>query len=365
MDSSNISHWYPAIPPAQHPPLPIRNESNSELAYKFGEWLVAPRFSRSAYEAYTKVAFSFCHFIGQRHVSTTNHLDARFFLIDLLKRDLTVDSYNRHLYALRRRFDFLYMGGVVDAVAPRPVRGRGRERRLPAVVSVGEVGRLVNAAGTLRNQTMIELLYATGCHVRELVRIRVEDVDRSRRTIRVAGKGKERTVFFGSRAARPLKLHLEGRRKGPLFLPELPKQTGSVHAHNGVWRLHWRDDSGGTVRAHKSSTFLGINLTLRQAKLRAQQLAPKSKLVCAPPSRHLQTPAVARVIRYAALRAGLARITPHLIRHAFATHLLQEGADIPHIQGLLGHTSLITTQVYTRVANSELAKADRRFHPRS
>src|SRR5271170_5149228 len=106
MNSSSISHWYPAMPPAQSPPLPISNKSNSELACKFGEWLVAQRFSRSAYEAYTKVAFSFCHFIGRRHVSTTNHLDVRFFLIDLMKRDLTVDGYNRHLYALRRFFDF-------------------------------------------------------------------------------------------------------------------------------------------------------------------------------------------------------------------------------------------------------------------
>src|SRR5277367_4453285 len=72
-----------------------------------------------------------------------------------------------------------------------------------------------------------------------------------------------------------------------------------------------------------------------------------------------------RVLRYAALRAGLAQVTPHMIRHSFATHLLQNGADIRHIQGLLGHTSLITTQIYTRVANTELAKVHRRFHPRS
>jgi site-specific recombinase XerD len=104
---------------------------------------------------------------------------------------------------------------------------------------------------------------------------------------------------------------------------------------------------------------------LATSGVRARQLVPKSKLVCPPQYRHLQTQAVARVLRYAALRAGLARITPHMIRHSFATHLLQKGADIRHIQGLLGHTSLITTQVYTRVANTELAKVHRRFHPRS
>lgn len=310
------------------------------------------------------MAFSFCHFIGRRHVCATNHLDVRFFLIDLMKRDLTVDGYNRHLYALRRFFDFLYMGGVVDAVAPRVVRGRRRNRQMPKVVSVADVGRLVDAAGTVRNQTMIELLYSTGCRVGELVRIRVEDMDRSRRTIRVAGKGKERTVFFGSRAARLLRKHLRGRRTGPLFLPELLKQAGCIHSHNGVWLFHWRDYSNGTVHAHRTSTYLGKDMTLRQAKARASQLVPKSKLVCPPQRRHLQTQCVARVLRYAALRAGIARVTPHMIRHSFATHLLQKGADIRHIQGLLGHTSLITTQIYTRVANTELATVHRRFHPR-
>src|SRR5271156_403329 len=364
MSSSRAPFWHSANPPAQVAPLPIKNQSNSQLAQKFGEWLVAQRFSRSAFQAYTKVAFAFCHFIGKRHVRTVNHLDVRFFLIDLMKRNLTVDGYNRNLYALRRFFDFLYMGGVVDAVAPRLVRGKRRDRALPAVVSVADVGRLVRSAGSVRNQTMIELLYSTGCRVGELARIRVEDMDKSRCTIQVTGKGKERTVFFGSRAARLLRKHLRGRRRGPLFLPELLKQTGCIHVDNGVWRLHWRDYSGGTVHAYRTSTYLGINLTLRQARLRTKQLVPKSKLICPPQHRHLRTQAVARVLRYAAIRAGLARTTPHMIRHSFATHLLQHGADIRHIQGLLGHTSLATTQIYTLVANTELAKVHRRFHPR-
>jgi site-specific recombinase XerD len=141
MNSSSAAFWYSANSPAQVAPLPIANQSNSYLAQKFGEWLVAQRFSRTAYQAYTKVDFAFCHFIGKRHVRTANHLDVRFFLIDLMKRDLTVDGYNRHLYALGRFFDFLYMGGVVDTVAPRLVRGKRRDRPLPAVVSVADVGR--------------------------------------------------------------------------------------------------------------------------------------------------------------------------------------------------------------------------------
>src|SRR5580692_9895802 len=156
MSLPSAASWHPMLPASQNPPLPIRNRSNSELAYKFGEWLVAQRFSRSAYEAYTKVAFAFCHFFGQRHVSTTNHLDVRFFLIDLMKRDLTVDGYNRHLYALRRFFDFLYMGGVVDSVVPRFVVGRHWKKLPPKVLSEKQLAAIIRSARSLRDRAVIE-----------------------------------------------------------------------------------------------------------------------------------------------------------------------------------------------------------------
>jgi site-specific recombinase XerD len=356
----------PNLPPItlRGPLLPISRKDNYELAQKFGEWLVAQRFSRSAFQAYTKIAFSFCRFIGKRHLKTTNHFDIRLFLIELMKRDLSVDGYNRHLYALRRFFDFLYMGGVIGTAVPRLVRARRTTYRLPAVVAESDVASLVKNAGSIRNQAIVELLYSTGCRVGELVHMRAQDVDLRRRMIRVRGKGKERTVFFGARAKQLLTRHLAGRKQGPLFLPEPIKQTGCVHEHAGVWRVYWRDYSRGGVHAHRTCTYLGIGLTRREAWHRFRELVPKSKLIAQPQSRHLGTMAVARILRYAAKRAGLSRITPHMIRHSFATHMLQRGADIRHIQGLLGHTSLITTQVYTRVVPTELASVHRKFHPR-
>ena len=138
--------------------------------------------SLSAHQAYTKVAFSFCRFIGSHRLSKITYLDIRFFLTEAMKRNLSVDGYNRHLYALRRFFDFLYMGGIVDAVAPRLVRGRRSLRPLPAVVPVADIGRLIKAAGSARNKAMVESLYSTGCRVGERVAIRAEDVDLSRRT---------------------------------------------------------------------------------------------------------------------------------------------------------------------------------------
>lgn len=365
MDQASEHYWYPPTTPLLRSLLPIVNRTNSELAGKFSQWLVTQRFSRSAHQAYTKVALSFCHFLGARPVQSVTHMEVRYFLIEAMNRNLSVDGYNRHLYALRRFFDFLYMGGVVDRVAPRLIRGRRRMRRiLPRVVATADVARLIKAAGSVRNKAMIEMLYSTGCRVGELVGIRVEDIDLSRRTIRVSGKGKERTVFFGRRAEALLRAHVGSVRKGPLFQPYEPKQIGCVHQSGGVWTGHWKDYSRGTVHAYKTSIYLGRNLSHRQAWKKFRRAVPKWRLRCEPQKRHLRTTAVARVLLYASQKAGLGRVTPHMIRHSFATHLLHRGADIRHIQELLGHSSLLTTQVYAHVAPRDLQAIHSRFHPR-
>jgi site-specific recombinase XerD len=210
---------------------------------------------------------------------------------------------------------------------------------------------------------MIELLYSTGCRVGELTHIHIEDVDQHKRAIRVESKGKARSVFFGSRAARLIRRHLKGRKSGPLFHPEHKRQVGCISDYKGVWVAHWRDHSQGQ-NGRKRCTYLGTRLRLREAWQRFGQLVPKSKLMAPIERRCLTTPMVARVLNRAALRVGLGHVTPHMLRHSFATHLLQQGADIRHIQALLGHTSLITTQIYTQVAPTELAAVHRKCHPR-
>src|SRR6266436_9299041 len=111
-------YWSPSAN-LQRPPLPIFNKPNLQLAQKFGESLVALRFSRAIYQSYMKVAYRFCSYLGNRSVQTASHIDVRLFLIEVMKQNLAVEGFNRHLYALRRFFDFLYLGGVVDSVVPR------------------------------------------------------------------------------------------------------------------------------------------------------------------------------------------------------------------------------------------------------
>lgn len=301
------------------PPIPIRNKTNAVLAEKFAEWLIAQRYAVVTQKAYKRVVFRFCAFLGARPLSKVDHLVVRYFLVEVMKRDLSVDGYNRHLWALRRFFDFLYMGGVVDSVAPRFIRGRRVGRRIPRVLGECEVLRLIRAARSNRDKAMIELLYATGCRVGEFVRIRVEDVDFKRRTVRVAGKG----------------------RGG-----------------------YWIDYSRGNDSPRRTSTYLGKNISYEEACVRFKQRVPASRLSHSVLQRPLCTPVVTRILCHAALRAGIGRVTAHMLRHSFATHLLHRGADIRHIQELLGHTSLETTQIYTRVVPPNLKKTYERFHPR-
>lgn len=351
--------------PFSQPPLPIQNRTNQELAQKFVEWLVAQRYARVTQLAYKRVAYRYCNFMRRRSVTKSTHLDVRCFLIDAMKRDLSVDGYNRHLWALRRFFDFLYMGGVVDSVAPRFVLGKRHQRPIPRVLGEAEVANLIRAGSTVRNKAILELLYSTGCRVGEFVRIRVEDVDQARRTIRVTGKGGERTVFFGRRAARQLRCYLGGRKSGPLFTPVYRKQHGCVHWNGAGWAAAWTNYSRGVDCKRRVLTWLGSKkLTYRQACRKFRDKVPQSKLVRPPERRAICTAAIARVVELAAKKADLGRVTAHMIRHSFATHLLSHGADIRHIQGLLGHISLQTTAIYTRVVPADLGHSHRRFHPR-
>jgi site-specific recombinase XerD len=350
--------------PRTGPPIPIENPINAELAQKFSEWLVAQRYSRVARQAYQRVVFRFCTFLGKRPLNTVDHLVVRYFLIEMMKRDLSVDGYNRFLWALRKFFDFLYMGGVVDSVAPRFIRGRRTARKMPRILGEREVAKLIHAAKGSRDIAAIELLYATGCRVGELVGIGVRDVDLKRRTVRVAGKGKERTVFFGRSASKALKVYLAGRRTGPLFLPEPRKQHGCVSWNGPGWAGYWTDYSQGVDLARRRATYLGPHLSYKQACALFKKKVPAAKMDHKRLERPLSTAVIMRILERASTKARLGRVTAHMLRHSYATHLLHRGADIRQIQQLLGHTSLETTHMYTRLVPPNLRATYERFHPR-
>ena len=228
-----------------------------------------------------------------------------------------VRTIARRLSTLRRFYRFQVQRGTLDhdpsvrLESPRPAR------RLPGVLSETQVDELLRApdvstARGLRDRAMLELLYASGLRVSELVALTLTRVDQMQNTVRVTGKGaKERLVPYGEEAADWLERYLAQGR------PELLAGRAGDALFPG--------------RREKAIT--------RQAFWQA-------------------------IKRYA-LRAGIDReISPHTLRHAFATHLLDHGADLRVLQMLLGHRDLSTTQIYTHVARERLKQIHAEHHPR-
>jgi integrase/recombinase XerC len=219
-------------------------------------------------------------------------------------------SAARKLSSVRSWFAFLFERGLIPRDPARDVRGPRLPSKLPRALSEEDVFKIVEAAsaGTdpERDRAILELLYGCGLRIAELAGLRRQDVDLEERMIWVMGKGsKERVVPFGIKARDALLAWFEGGRSGEEYV--FPGQS----------------DGAIAVRT--------IN----------------------------------RVVRRAALAAGVAGATPHTLRHSFATHLLDRGASLRVVQELLGHESLLTTQQYLAVSGERLRKSYERAHPRA
>lgn len=159
--------------------------------------------------------------------------------------------------------------------------------------------------------------------------------------------------------------HLGNRRTGPVFQFDTNQQKEYVSWNGRGWVACWRDYQNPEYAEKRTGLYLGgAKLTERQAFKKFRLLIPERRLRRPLKNRPLCTQAVSRVIQKAALKAELGRVTAHMIRHSFATHLLDHGADIRLIQELLGHSSLVTTQAYARVSKRAIAGTFSKCHPR-
>ena len=257
----------------------------------------------------------FTRFLAEERVGGLAGVDSRViraYLARLHQRRLSKATIARKLAAVRSCFRFLARRGALEVNPARQVRSPRLGRRLPSFLPKDEATQLLDtapgpgAAGS-RDRALVELLYASGLRVAECCGLSVDDLDEARRTVRVLGKGgKERIVPVGDTALEALAAYLamRGRARGALF----------------------RNARGG-------------RLTTRSAH---------------------------RIVKGLARRAGLGqRVTPHTLRHSFATHMLGEGADLRLIQELLGHSRLSTTQRYTHVSPEHLMRVYDAAHPRA
>lgn len=246
-------------------------------------------------------------------VGDVDHLLLRRYLALLGKR-AKKSSVGRKLAAIRSFFRFLVRQGVVGKNPAELIATPKKENRLPFHLDIDQVTALVEAPQeddryALRDRAILEMLYSCGLRVSELTGLAIGDLDLSGGMVRVLGKGnKERIVPVGSRALEAIRKYLEGRGdlagSGPLFL-----------------------------------------------NTRGQRINRRS---------------VARVVDAHVLRiAAFKRISPHILRHTFATHMLEGGADLRAIQELLGHASLSTTQKYTHVGIDRLMEVYDKAHPKA
>jgi site-specific recombinase XerD len=353
--------------PTQAKGAALRKLGNHELAAKFDEWMVCQRYSTRTIATYRMVTREFVRFWGSKGFSKVTHLDVREFLIEMSRRDLSADIVHRYLWGLRCFFDFLCIGGLVDEVAPRLIRPRPAKRPLARSLSEKNVRRLIAATKNKRDRAIIELLYATGCRAGEVLRIRMEHIDFRNMTIKVSGKGSERRVLFGYKAKKAMLAYLRGRSSGKLFESQSLVQKGSVVRHGNLWSGYWNDYSKrGKPRRMKRISLGHGSLSRERAWNLFRQRIPNPDIGHRRVKPHgLTLSSICRIVLSAASRAGLGRVTSHMLRHSFATHLLDHGADVRVVQELLGHSSLASTQRYVYVSAASIAPSYRRSHPRS
>ena len=260
-----------------------------------------------------------------RSIAKANTADLRAYLGELSRRGLRVTTVARRLSAIRQLYRFLYAEGQRGDDPAAVLEGPKRERALPKTLTLAEVDRLLGVAGksgpaaplparlrAARLACLLEVLYATGLRVSELVAVPLSAARKDARAIVVRGKGnKERLVPLNEAAKRAMVAYLD-----------LLAQSGNDPPSK--WLFPSFGESGHLTRQH-----------------------------------------FARELKALAGAAGLraAQLSPHVLRHAFASHLLHNGADLRVVQTLLGHADISTTQIYTHVLEERLKSLVRDLHP--
>lgn len=257
-------------------------------------------------------------------VADIDHLTIREWMANLHADNKKKTSIARKLASLRTFFQFLVREGVLENNPAKLVATPKVERKLPTHLSMEDAVRFIetpdlNTDLGKRDRAILEFLYATGIRVGELVKLNLKDIDFREKLVRVTGKrNKQRILPFGEPALQALMYYLNETR--PVFLNNCPPMT--------------RDDQAVFLN------YQGTRITTRS---------------------------VGRMVdKYIKLCAEINRdISPHSLRHTFATHLLDSGADLRDIQELLGHARLSTTQIYTQVSMEKLIEVYDRAHPKA
>jgi integrase/recombinase XerC len=288
--------------------------------------------------AYERELHNFAGFVAERYgseqtVELIEHTHIRAYLGTLYDRGLSKASAARALASIRSWFKWLARAGYLQQNAASLVATPRLPKHLPRVPSIEEMNRVVDSVGEdaaswpARDKAILEMLYGCGIRNAELTGLNLDDIHWANEAVLVRGKGqKQRYVPLGDAAAVALRAYLAERSA--------------------------RLAADGGAKGH-ATPALFVNLQLRGLGKPGGQA-------------RLTTRSVGRIVKRIAILRGLsAGVHPHTLRHAFGTHLLEEGADLRAIQELLGHERLSTTQRYTQLTTAQLTQVYDRTHPRA
>lgn len=292
-----------------------------QLLDQFLHYLIVEKgLSRNTIGAYSHGLTRFLSHLreqGIQEIQEAGKFHIRGFLLTLGRKNLNTKSIVRDLVAIRAFFRFLIQEGILESNPVEELESPKVARTLPEILTLKEIEQILEQPNLqtplgIRDRAMLETLYATGMRVSELTQLPTHQVNLEGGYVLVYGKGsKERIIPFGGEAMKWVSAYLKTARR--------------------------------ILSKGKESPFLFVN---RSGKGMTRQRFWKS-------------------LKEYARRAGLRkRITPHLLRHSFASHLLERGADLRSVQMMLGHVDISTTQIYTHVAGERLKKIHKQYHPR-
>ncbi|MDR1720981.1 MAG: tyrosine recombinase XerC [Endomicrobium sp.] len=300
--------------------LEIQNGSptgKENIKYSFEKYLSVERnFSPHTLRAYAKDLRDFEFFLQKKQSNflyASKH-DIRRFLKELNGKKLSKVTAARKLTALRTFYKFLTINGFVNKSPLEDMQGPKKDKRVPAFLTEKEIQKILNLSDiNLRDKAMIELLYSSGLRIEELASLNLKNIDFISNAVTVTGKrNKERIAPVGETCLSAIRDYISERHR--LSLP------------CGI----------------ESPLFLN-----NQAKRLCQRIAR-------------------RIVHNLSIKAGvIKKVSPHTLRHTFATHILDNGCDLRSVQEMLGHKNLSTTQIYTHVTIESLKKVYQKAHPRA
>lgn len=292
-----------------------------EMLEDFIEYMeVKRKVSENTLDAYRRDLKSFLAFLISQNIlklEKVNQTSIRAYLLNLHQNGKAVSTISRNIVSLRAFFQFLYIEGVIKEIPTIDIEFPKKERKLPEILSLEEVEILLCQPDTedlkgMRDKAMLEVLYATGIKVTELTTLKLDDLNLTLGYLKCSNSDKERIIPLGSKAVESLKIYLDRVRIVMVKEPEeetlFVNCNGTPMTRQGLWKI---------VKTYAKKANICEN------------------------------------------------ITPHILRHSFAAHLVANGADLQVVQEMMGYADISTTQVYTQVNKSKIREVYLKSHPRA